>query len=185
MNKIIACINVTLDGYCDHTAIVPNDELHIHYSELLKNFDTILYGRITYQLMEYWKSVLENPTGNKSYDEFALYMDSIEKIVFSRTIKNLDWKTAKLSNKNLKDEVMELKENSGKDILVGSRSLINQLLKLNLIDEFQLCIHPVIAGKGLKLFDDDFKNSINLELINTKTLSSGAIVMYYEPLVKT
>src|SRR5688572_26429 len=121
MRKIIAGINVTIDGFCDHTAIVADDELHQHYAELLRNADTVLYGRITYQLMEYWRTVVENPTGNKSEDEFAVTMDNIQKVVFSRTLKHLDWKTARLAKRDLKEEVLALRQQAGTAILVGSR----------------------------------------------------------------
>ena len=93
MRKVIAAINMTLDGFCDHTAIIPDEEIHQHYTELLSEADAILYGRITYQLMEYWRTVVKNPTGNKSMDEFAVIIDNISKIVFSRTLKNVDWKS--------------------------------------------------------------------------------------------
>jgi hypothetical protein len=83
MRKLIAGINMTLDGYCDHTAIIPDEEMHQHYAELLSSAGAILYGRITYQLMEYWRDVLENPTGEKATDDFAVAMDKIPKIVFS------------------------------------------------------------------------------------------------------
>jgi len=180
MRKLIAAINMTLDGFCDHTAIVPDDEIHQHYADLLSNAGTILYGRITFQLMEYWQTVVENPTGNKAIDEFAVIMDNIPKIVFSHTLKNVAWKSAKLANQDIKQEVLEFKQQSGKDILVGSRSLIIQLMKLNLIDEFQLCVHPVLAGNGLPLFENITDRTI-FKLIKTKTLSSGAITLYYEP----
>ena len=110
MAKLIAAINMTLDGFCDHTAGVADDEILQHYSELLRNADTIIYGRITYQLMEsYWPGVVENPTGNKAMDEFAVIMDNIPKIVFSRTLKNVDWKNTKLKKEVIKEEILELK----------------------------------------------------------------------------
>lgn len=87
MRKLIAGINMTLDGFCDHTAIIPDDEIHQHYADLLSSAGTALYGRITFQLMKYWQTVVENPTGNKATDEFAIKMDTIPKIVFSRTLK--------------------------------------------------------------------------------------------------
>jgi dihydrofolate reductase len=87
MAKLIAAINMTLDGFCDHTAGIPDEEIHEHYADLLKNADTILYGRITYQLMEYWQTVVKNPTGNKAMDEFAVVIDKIPKIVFSHSLK--------------------------------------------------------------------------------------------------
>ena len=189
MRKIIAGINMTLDGFCDHTAIIPDGEIHQHYTDLLSNADTILYGRITYQLMEYWRTLLENPrpTGSsgrasdeKSMNDFAIAIDKIPKIVFSHTLKNVGWESAKLANRGIEEEVLELKQQSGKDILVGSRSLIIQLLKLNLIDEYQLCIHPVIAGTGLLLFEN-IKDRTILKLMKTKTFRGGALMLYYEP----
>lgn len=174
---------MTLDGFCDHTAIIPDEEIHQHYADLLSNADTILYGRITYQLMEYWKTVVENPTGNKSMDEFAVIMDSIPKIVFSHTLKNIAWESAKLADRAIEEEVLELRQQSGKDILVGSRSLIVNLMKLNLIDEYQLCVHPVIAGNGLPLFENIHDRTM-LKLLKTKTFSSGAVILYYEPTKK-
>jgi len=171
---------MTLDGYCDHTAITPDDEIHQHYADLLSNAGTILYGRITYQLMEYWQTVVDNPTGDIGVDNFAVVMDNIPKIVFSHTLKSTEWKSAKLAKRDIKEEVLELKQQAGKDILVGSRSLIMQLLKLNLIDEFQICVHPLIAGSGLPLFEDKKDRTI-LKLIKTKTFGGGAVILYYEP----
>ena len=171
---------MTLDGFCDHTAIIPDDEIHQHYADLLSNAGSVLYGRITYQLMEFWRTVLENPTGNKSMDDFAIVMDNTPKIVFSQTLKNVDWKSAKLADRDIEDEVLELKQQAGKDIYVGSPSLIVSLTKLNLIDEYQLCIHPVIAGGGLPLFKNINDRTV-LKLIKTKTFSGGAVILYYEP----
>ena len=180
MRKLIAAINMTLDGYCDHTAINPDEEIHQHYADLLSNADTILYGRITYQLMEYWRTLLENPSDEKSMNDFAIAIDKIPKIVFSHTLKNVEWESAKLANRDIEEEVLELKQQSGKDILVGSRSLIIQLMKLNLIDEYQLCVHPVVVGSGLPLFENINDRTI-LKLIKTKTFSGGAVTLYYEP----
>ena len=188
MRKVIAALNMTLDGYCDHTAIIPDDEIHQHYADLLSGAGTLLYGRITYQLMEFWQTIVKNPTGNKAMDEFALIMDKVPKIVFSHTLKNVEpiaigWESAKLANRVLEEVVLYLKQQSGKDIYVGSRSIIIQLMKLNLIDEFQLCVHPVIAGSGLPLFENLNDRTI-LKLIKSKTFSGGAIILYYEPTKK-
>ena len=180
MRKLIAAINMTLDGFCDHTVIIPDEEIHQHYADLLDNADVVLYGRITYQLMEYWRTLKENPSGEKSMDDFAIAIDKIPKIVFSRTLKNTEWDSAKLSNKPLEEMVLELKQQSGKDIFVGSRSLITQLMELNLIDEYQLCVHPVVAGSGLPLFENINDRTI-FKLIKTKTFSGGAVTLYYEP----
>src|SRR6266498_1214467 len=183
MAKLIAAINMTLDGFCDHTAMIADEEIHQHYNELLSNADTIIFGRITYQLMEYWKSVVENPTGNKPMDEFAVIIDNISKIVFSRTLKNVDWKNTKLKKEGIKEEVLELKQQAGKNILVGSPSLIVALTQLDLIDEYQLSVQPIVLGSGLPLFKN-VKDRINLKLLKTKTFSSGSITLYYEPTKK-
>lgn len=180
MSKLIAAINMTLDGFCDHTAITPDEEIHQHYSELLSNADAILYGRITYQLMQFWQALIKNPSGEKSMDDFAIAIDKLPKIVFSHQLKNTEWDSAKLSDRPLEEEVLELKEQSGKDILVGSRSLILQLIKLNLIDEFQLCVHPVVAGSGLPLFEN-MKDQTFFKLVNVKTFRGGAVMLTYEP----
>ena len=178
MRKLIAAINMTLDGFCNHTAGIADDELHQHYNELLKCADTILYGRITYQLMEYWPTVVKNPTGNKAIDEFAVTMDNISKIVFSHTLKDIGWKTARLAKQGVEEEVLELKQREGKEILVGSPSLIVTCLNLDLVDELQLCVHPVVIGKGLPLFEN-IQDRIDLKLLKTKTFGSGATILYF------
>jgi dihydrofolate reductase len=184
MKKLIAAINMTLDGFCDHTSVIADEELHQHYNELLSNAGIILYGRITYQLMEsYWPSVVKNPTGNKPIDEFAVLIDNIPKIVYSRTLKNVDWKNTELKRKIIKEEISELKRHSEKNIFAGSPGLIVALTQLNLIDEYQLCIHPVVLGKGLPLFKN-ITDRIDLKLLKTKTLGSGAVTVYYEPTKK-
>ena len=136
MRKVVAAINMTLDGIYDHTAVIPDEEIHQHYTDLLNKGDAILYGRITYELMEYWRTLSENPSGEKAMDDFAMAIDKISKIVFSHTLKKVDWQSARLAQQNLEKEVLELKQQSGKNIFVGSRSLIIQLMKLNLIDEY-------------------------------------------------
>jgi dihydrofolate reductase len=184
MRKVIAAMNMTLDGFCDHTEMIADEEIHQHYSDLLKSAGVILYGRITYHLMEYWKTIVKNPTGIKSMDEFAVTMDNIPKIVFSNTLKNLDWKTAKLAKGDLKEEVLELKQSGnggGKDILVGSPGLIVALSNLNLIDEYQICIHPIILGTGSNRFFKEINSRIDLKFLKTKTFGCGAVILYYKP----
>lgn len=180
MRKVIAAMNMTVDGFCDHTSGIPDEEIHQHYADLLRSAGVALYGRISYQLMEFWKTVRSNPTGDKAMDDFALAIDSTPKLVFSHTLKQIDWETAKLATQDLQKEVLQLRRQSGKDIFVCSPSLIVALTRLNLIDEYQLCIHPVIAGGGLPLFKN-ISEKINLKLIKTKTFSAGAVILYYEP----
>jgi dihydrofolate reductase len=184
MRKLVAAINMTLDGVCDHTAVIADEELHQHYNELLSRASAILFGRITYQLMESsWPPLLKNPTGNKAIDDFAVIIQNIPKIVFSHTLNKVEWDNAILAKQGIKEEVLELKQQSGKDILVGSPSLILTLMKLNLIDEYQLSVHPVIVGSGLPLFKN-ITNRVILKLLKVKTFGSGSIVLYYEPTVK-
>src|SRR6478672_10853851 len=106
MRKLIAAMNMTLDGFCDHTAMIADEEIHQHYNDLLRNADTLIYGRKTYQLMEsYWPSVVKNPI-----DEFAVLIDNISKIVYSRTLENVAWKNTTLKKEVSKGEVLELKQ---------------------------------------------------------------------------
>nr|WP_294934886.1 dihydrofolate reductase family protein [uncultured Flavobacterium sp.] len=181
MRKVIAAINMTLDGFCDHTALIADDEIHQHYNELLSNTGTLLYGRITYQLMEsYWPSVVKNPTGNKPIDEFAVLIDVIPKIVFSRTLETVNWKNTELKHEIIKEDILELKQQPGKNILVGSRSLILALMLLNLIDEYQISVQPIVLGSGLPLFKN-VRDRVDLKLLKTKIFACGAVTLYYEP----
>jgi dihydrofolate reductase len=181
MKKVIAAMNMTLDGFCDHTSMIADAEIHQHYTNLLRSADILIYGRITYQLMEsYWPTIVKNPTGNKAEDEFAVAIDSISKIVFSHTLKNVAWKNAKVATRSITEEILELKRGPGKDILVGSPSLIAAAANLNLIDEYQLCVQPIIAGKGLVLLKN-IDHKIDLTLLRTKTFGCGAVTFYHEP----
>lgn len=180
MRKLIAAMNMTLDGFCDHTAMIADDEIHDHYNALLKKAGVLIYGRITYQLMEsYWPTIVKNPTGNKPTDDFARSIDEVPKIVFSRTLKNVDWKNTTLKKEIITDEIMELKQQAGKDIFVGSPGLIVALTQMNLIDEYQLSVHPVVVGSGLTLFKN-IGERVNLKLLKTKAFGCGAIMLYYE-----
>lgn len=179
MRKIIAAMNIMLDGSCDHTSGVVDEQLHQHFTDLLRNAGGILYGRTTYQLMEdHWPNLVKNPSGNKADDDFALAIHNVPKIVFSRTLKNVTWENSTLVKRELKDEVLALKQQPGKDIYAGSPSLISALHKLELLDEYQLCVHPVIAGAGLQLFNDTTDRKA-LTLIGTKIFGSGVIALHY------
>jgi len=180
MRKVIAAMNMTLDGFCDHTAMIADEEIHEHYNDLLRNAGTLIYGRITYQLMEsYWPTVVKNPTGNKPMDDFAVLIDDLPKIVYSRTLKNVVWKNSTLKKEIIKEEIIALKYQTGKNIVVGSPSLIVTLSQLNLIDEYQLGVQPTILGSGLTLFKN-ITDRIDLKLFKTKTFGCGAVMLYYE-----
>jgi dihydrofolate reductase len=180
MRKLIAAMNMTLDGFCNHTAMIADEEIHLHYNELLRKTGTLLYGRITYQLMEsFWPSVVKNPTGNKPMDEFAVLIDNISKIVFSRSLQQVVWKNTTLKSEVIKEEVLALKQQAGAPILVGSPSLIVAIAQLDLVDEYQLSVQPTVLGNGLPLFKN-VRDRINLRLVKTKTFGCGAVTLYYE-----
>lgn len=173
-------MNMTLDGFCDHTVMTADDEIHEHYTELLRNSGTALYGRTTYQLMEYWPPLVKNPTGIQAMDDFAVAIDNIPKIVFSNTLKSVEWRTARLAKRDVKEEILDLRQQSGKDILVCSPSLIVQATNLNLVNEYQISVHPTIVGRGLPLFKS-ITERIDLKLLRSKTFGCGAVMFYYEP----
>jgi dihydrofolate reductase len=187
MRKLIAAMNMTLDGFCNHEAMIADEEIHQHYNELLSNADILIYGRITYQLMEsYWPLVVKNPTGNKPMDKFAVLIDNISKIVYSRTLQHVDWKNTTLKKEVIQEEILELKQsrNGGsKNIVVGSPGLIVALTQLDLIDEYQLGVQPTVLGSGLPLFKN-IRDRIDLKLLKTKTFGCGAVMLYYEPTKK-
>lgn len=184
MRKLIAAMNMTLDGFCDHTSMAADDEVHRHYTELLRAADVAIYGRKSFELMGFWPTLVANPSGNAAMDEFAIAMDEIHKIVYSRTLDKVEWKTAELKREIVKDEIVKMKQQPGKDIFVGSPSMIVTLMNLGLVDELQLGIQPVIIGSGLSLFKD-ISDRVDLKLLQTKTFACGAVFHYYEPTTKT
>lgn len=179
MRKLIASINMTLDGFCDHTSVEPDEEVHDYYADLLRNAGVILYGRVTYQLMEYWRALVAKPSGEKSLDDFAITMDAVPKVVFSYTLTYLDWASARLAMQSLEAEVTLLKSQPGKDIYIGSPSLIVQLLNHQLVDELQLCIHPVLAGSGRPLFENIIGHR-SLQFKQARNLTAGAMIVTYQ-----
>lgn len=181
MRKVIAAMNMSLDGFCDHTELSADDEIHAHYNDLLRNTGTLVYGRITYQLMEsYWPTVVKSPTGNKQADDFAVLINDIRKVVFSRTLTGVEWKNTRLAKGDLKEEILKLKQEPGKDIAIGSPGLIAAAMNLNIIDEYQFSVQPVVLGKGLSLFKN-IRQRIDLRLLKTKTFGCGAVTFYYKP----
>jgi dihydrofolate reductase len=184
MRKLIASMNMTLDGFCDHTAMIADEEIHQHYNKLLSSSDILIYGRTTYQLMEsYWPLLVKNPSGKKPMDEFAVLIDNISKIVYSRTLKDVYWKNTMLKKEIRKEEIVELKQQQGRPALVGSPGLIVALSQLGLIDEYQLVVHPTILGSGLVLFKN-IRDRIDLKLLKTKPFCCGAIALHYKKLAK-
>src|SRR5438105_11218614 len=154
MRKIILAINVTPEGFCDHRAVIADDELHKFYADLLKNADTMLFGRKTFQLLEpYWPLVAKNNTGTKDEIEFAQLLNEIQKIVFSKAGISTEWKNTTVLNDLNSTGLLKLKQKPGKDILVGSPSIVDQLAQLGLIDDYYFLVHPMISGNGKRFFE--------------------------------
>jgi dihydrofolate reductase len=182
MRKLIFAINITIDGFADHTAGIADDELRDFFTNFLDTIDVSLMGRKTYQLMEnYWPKVYENPNATKSTIEFADKFNAMNKIVFSNTLAEVEWKNSQLASESLLMVVSDLKSQNGKNISAGSLSIANQLFNENLIDEFWFLIHPVVLGKGKKLFDS-LKIKSRLKLIDIKKFNSGVVVLHYKNL---
>ena len=180
MRKIIFSINVTIDGYADHTAGIADDELHEFFADLLDSVDVVLFGRKTYELMAgFWPNAREDPRSTESIIKFANKYNSISKVVFSKTLNDVGWNNTALNKGNMVDEVLKIKKQSGKSISAGSLSIASALTEKQLIDEYWFLIQPIILGKGKLLFEDLNRRS-NLKLVDTKTLKSGVAVLHYQ-----
>lgn len=179
MRKVIFGINNTINGFADHTAVIADDELHDFFTNLLNEGDVVLMGRKTYQLMEnFWPVAYKDPNSTKSMLRFADKYNPIKKIIFSKTLTEVKWENSELADKDISEIISELKKQKGKNILAGSISIAAQLLILSLIDEFWFVVHPIIAGKGPRLFDGIDVNT-KLQFVDSKKFNSGAIVLHY------
>lgn len=181
MRKLIMAINITADGYCDHRSVIADEEIHYFFSGLLAEADTMLYGRKTFELMyPYWPTVAQNKTGSESEIRFAELLDEMEKIVFSKKGISTTWKHTRVLDDMDEEVILELKEQDGRDILVGGIDIAEQLTRMELIDEYYFVIHPVIYGKGKHFFESvELEKRVRLELFNTKRFTSGAIALFY------
>ena len=182
MRNLIYPINVTLDGCCDHTKIRPAEETFEYIMRLMRDADTFLYGRKTYQIMvPYWPDIAKNPAGETEEDiEFAQAFDSIDKIVFSRTLDKVEGRNTRIIRSDLEDEIVKLKQEQGKDILLGGVALPSQLIALGLVDEFIFVVHPIIAGEGKRLMEGiSLPEKLQLKLVESKTFKSGAVFLHY------
>ena len=183
MRNVVFAINITVDGYCGHESVIADDELHEHFTGLLRDSDIEIFGRNTYHLMyPYWHEVAMNQSESKATNEFARTYDAIPKIVFSTTLKNVEWNNTTLLHSNLQEEVVKLKQQPGKNIFVGGLNIASQLAQSNLIDEYRFLIQPIIAGKGPRLFES--VNNLALELIGSKTFRSGVVELHYKNIRK-
>jgi len=181
MRKLIFAINITLDGCCDHTKTIADEELLDHYTLLLRDADLLVYGRKTYQLMvPYWPDVARNQSETKASQEFAKTFVSKNKIVFSRSLERAEDKNTKIVRTNLQDEIVRLKHEQGKNILTGGVSIPSQLIELGLVDEYRFVVQPIVAGEGRRLLEGvSLPEKLQLKLVETKTLKSGCVALRY------
>ena len=182
MRKTVFAINMTIDGYFGHEDMIADEELHEYFTVLLRRAGVILFGRKTYELMvPYWPEVARSQSETPATNEFARVFDALEKVVFSTTLKSVEGDNTKIVRTNIAEEVLKLKQQPGKDIAIGSLSIASQLSQHGLIDEYHFVVHPVVAGKGPRLFETvDLQERLLLKLIDTKTFRSGVIALHYK-----
>jgi dihydrofolate reductase len=180
MRKLIYGINLTLDGCFDHTKGIPSEEIHIYFTDLIRDSGLLVYGRITYELMvPFWPDIAKNQSMSKVSNEFARVFDSVPKVVFSKSLESADRNT-RIVRTDLKDEILRLKQEPGKDMLLGGVALPSKLIELGLVDEFYFVIHPVIAGGGRRLMEGiHLPESLQLELVDSKTIKPGCVANHY------
>jgi dihydrofolate reductase len=181
MRKLIFAINITLDGCCDHTKFNPDDETLEYFTHLTREADLQVFGRKTYQLMvPYWPDVLKDQSATKADTEFARAFVAINKVVFSRSLKSAEDKNTRIVRMDLRDEILKLKQEQGKNILVGGVDLPSQLIELGLVDEFRIVVGPVIAGEGIRLLDGaSLPEKLQLKLVESKIFKSGCVALRY------
>ncbi|HEY1470190.1 MAG TPA: dihydrofolate reductase family protein [Candidatus Acidoferrum sp.] len=181
MRNVIFAINITVDGCCDHTKGIADDEILEYFAHLMRDVDLLVYGRKTYQLMvPYWPDVAKNQSTTKAEKEFAQTFDSINKIVFSRSLDSADGRNTTIVRTNLQDEILKLKQEQGKNILTGGVSIPTQLIELGLVDEYCFVVQPIVAGEGRRLLEDSsLQEKLQLKLVESKILKSGCVALRY------
>ena len=180
MRNVIFAINITLDGCCDHTKTIADEELLEHYTHLLRDVDLQVFGRKTYQLMvPYWPDVAKNSSETKASIEFAQTFDSINKIVFSQSLDRAEGNT-RIVRTNPHDEILKLKQQQGKNILIGGVSIPSQLIELGLVDEYRFVVQPIVAGEGRRLLEGvSLRERLQLKLVESKIFKSGCVALRY------
>lgn len=191
MRNIVFAINITLDGCCDHTKTViehtsggpsdGNEEIFEHFTRLMQDADLLVYGRKTYQLLvPFWPDVAKSQSGTKAAIEFAQTFDSIDKLVFSRSLDRPEGTNTRVVRTNLEDEMLKLKREQGKNILTGGVSIPSQLIELGLVDECHVVVYPIIVGEGRRLFDRvSLAERLRLKLVESKVFKSGCVALHY------
>ena len=179
MRKVIFAINITIDGYCGHETGIADDELHEYFTGLLRDSGVDIFGRNTYHLMyPYWHDVAVNGSETEVVNEFARTFDAMPKIVFSTTLKSVEWNNTTLLHSNLREEILKLRGQPGKDIFIGGLNIASQVAEWDLIDEYHFVVHPIIAGAGPRLFESVKDRKLNL--VGQKTFGSGVVALHYK-----
>jgi len=180
MRPLRYSINVTLDGCCDHRAGVPDEGIHRHATEIIGQADALLFGRVTYQMMEEaWRGPAPGGSRPDWMEPFARTIDAAKKYVVSSTLDRVDW-NAELLRGDLKTAVLQLKQEPGNGLFTGGVTLPQALAELDLIDEYEIVVHPRIAGHGPALFAG-LSKPLDLKLVSRLELSSGAVALRYVP----
>lgn len=181
MRKILFAINSSLDGYCSHADMLGDSELLEYHTKLLRKADLFLCGRTMYQLMvPYWPDIAKSQSETEAENEYARVFDSLDKVVFSTTLKQVEGNAARILRENLEEEVLALKDRPGKDIIVGGVNLASQLSARGLIDEYYVIVQPLVVGQGPRILEmGKPPERLRLDLLDTETLQSGIVALHY------
>jgi dihydrofolate reductase len=181
MRNVIFAINITIDGCCDHTKTIADEELLDYYTQLLREGDLEVFGRKTYELMvPYWPDIAKSQSDTKASIEFARTFDSIKKIVFSRSLGRAEDRNTRIVRGNIHDEILKLKQERGKNILVGGVDIPSQLIELGLVDEYRFVVQPIVAGEGRRLLEGvSLPEKLHLKLVESKIFESGCVALRY------
>jgi dihydrofolate reductase len=181
MRNVIFAINLTLDGCCDHTKQIADEETHEYFTHLMREVDLLVFGRKTYQLMvPYWPDIAKNQSETKAENEFTRTFDSISKVVFSRSLDGAEDKNTKIVRTDLRDEILRLKQEPGKSILIGGVSVPSQLIELGLVDEYRFVVGPIVAGEGKRLLEGvSLPERLQLKFVESKIFKSGCVALRY------
>ena len=181
IRKQIFAFNTTLDGCVDHTKQILDDETLEYFMHFMRDVDLQVFGRKTSQLMvPFWPEVAKNQSMTKAENEFALAFDSINKIVFSRSLDSAEDKNTRIVRANLRDEIVKLKQEQGKNILIGGVSVPSQLIELGLVDEYRFVVTPIVAGEGRRLLEGvSLPERLQLKFVESKFFRSGCVALHY------
>ena len=181
MRKVIFAINITLDGCCDHTKMIADDEVHDYFTGLLSDVDLLVFGRKTYELMvPFWPDVAKTHSQNAAMNRFADAFNSISRLVFSRTLHSVEEDNTRRVHDGLGEDISKLKKQSGKAILLGGVALPSQLMELGLVDEFRFVVQPILAGPGARLLEGiHLENRWQLKLVDSKVFRTGCVALRY------